>query len=95
MRVQENNIDSTTEGFEGEIAYLSYRYFKTRFNFLEFRQLSLQTDPLLVILLNIHWSNFAPIPSPLDWEILQILLPGTNGLMQVGFTDPGPLVYQV
>ena len=82
------NIDSTTEGFEGEIAYLVTDTLRLDFNFLSLDS-EVANGTLLVDPLNIIGAT-QRIPSPLTGNMADVV-PGTNGLMQVGFTDAGPL----
>jgi len=82
------NIDSTTEGFEGEIAYLVTDTLRLDFNFLSLDS-EVASGTLLVDPLNIIGAT-QRIPSPITGNMADVV-PGTNGLMQVGFTDAGPL----
>ena len=82
------NIDTTTEGFEGEIAYLVTDTLRLDFNFLSLEN-EVANGTLLVDPLNIIGAT-QRIPSPLTGNMADIV-PGSSGLMQVGFTDAGPI----
>ena len=82
------NFDAVNEGFEGELSYLLTPTIRVDFNFLE---VTAEVDgvAMLVDPLNINKGTMR-IPSPATGNMVDIV-PGTNGLMQVGWTDGGPV----
>ena len=84
------NIDSTTEGFEGEIAYLVTDTLRLDFNFLSLT-VKLMNLNLLVIHLNINGGTQG-YPSPVFCSNMADTVPGTNGINASWFyLDAGPV----
>ena len=82
------NFDATNEGFEGEISYLLTPTVRVDFNFLDVRSkvdgTAMLTDPLNIV------NGTRRVPSPISGNMVDVV-PGTQGLMNVGFTDAGPV----
>ena len=82
------NFDAVNEGFEGEISYLLTPTLRVDFNFLEVTA-EVDGTAMLVDPLNIN-NGTMRIPSPVTGNMVDIV-PGTQGLMNVGWTDAGPI----
>ena len=91
------NLDATNEGLEGQITYLLTDNTRVDFSFTsiesEVGSGQSQVDPL-----NITGGTMrVPIPAGVlpwgdaDAGKMASIVPGSNGLMQVGFTDKGPV----
>ena len=82
------NLDSEISGFEGEFSYLISDTLRMDLNFLdvtsEVAGTAMLTDPLNIVL------GTKRVPSPVTGNMVDPV-PGTNGLMNVGFTDAGPV----
>ena len=82
------NFDAVNEGFEGEISYLLTPTLRVDFNFLEVTA-EVDGTAMLVDPLNIN-NGTMRIPSPVTGNMVDVV-PGTQGLMNVGWTDAGPI----
>ena len=82
------NFDAVNEGFEGELSYLLTPTIRVDFNFLE---VTAEVDgvAMLVDPLNINGGTMR-VPSPVTGNMVDPV-PGTQGLMNVGWTDAGPI----
>lgn len=82
------NFDAVNEGFEGELSFLLTPTVRVDFNFLE---VSAEVDgvAMLVDPLNINNATMR-IPSPVTGNMADVV-PGTQGLMNIGWTDKGPI----
>lgn len=89
------NFDATIEGFEGEISFLLTDSTRIDFNFLDVTSevdgTAMLVDPLNIVL----GTKRVPIPAgALPWgdagQMVSVV-PGSSGLMQVGWTDAGPV----
>tara|TARA_B100000902_G_scaffold7987_1_gene10121 strand:- start:1599 stop:4397 length:2799 start_codon:yes stop_codon:yes gene_type:complete len=82
------NFDAEISGFEGEFTYLLSETLRMDLNFLdvtsEVAGTAMLVDPLNIVI------GTKRVPSPITGNMVDAV-PGTNGLMNVGFTDAGPV----
>lgn len=82
------NLDAENSGFEGEFSFILTDTIRIDFNFLEVSNevvsSSMLVDPLNPVL------GTKRIPNPVTGNMVDAV-PGTMGLMNVGFTDAGPI----